>query len=332
MKTMKKKMATVLLALAVAASSILGGCGAAQKTGGRAEGTERTKESDATKESKESTAADVENSASGMSEAVRQTESTSAETSAGIDKQNIANPDNTENDGQGMTNSPDGTEGRKWMAISTKQYLINTERNERSEGYECFFEYDELGRLSKAGYNAIAFQIALTETDYYTYEYEESGEIKMWYSGWDENRYDLFTLDGQGRCVTSEFHTGGKKYPVKDYTHYEYDQWIFDNKGKSYNCIITYQETPDLPLKKYPGNKTYSKYKIGEFAVPLYSASGGKLDITEDEYGNAIAIHETTGYLNNRDYYFKYVYCTLDEYFAAKASGDFGGLQTSSGY
>lgn len=42
---MKKKMVTVLLALVVAASSILGGCGEPQETGGRAEGTEQIGES-----------------------------------------------------------------------------------------------------------------------------------------------------------------------------------------------------------------------------------------------------------------------------------------------
>lgn len=51
---MKKKMVTVLLALVVAASSILGGCGEPQETGGRAEGTERTGESEETKELQES--------------------------------------------------------------------------------------------------------------------------------------------------------------------------------------------------------------------------------------------------------------------------------------
>ena len=42
---MKKKILTVLFAAVVAVSSILGGCGASQETGGRAEGTEQTRES-----------------------------------------------------------------------------------------------------------------------------------------------------------------------------------------------------------------------------------------------------------------------------------------------
>ncbi len=55
---MKKKLLSVLFAVVVAASSILGGCGASQETGGRAKDTEQTRESGKTENSVEPLEAD----------------------------------------------------------------------------------------------------------------------------------------------------------------------------------------------------------------------------------------------------------------------------------
>lgn len=312
---MKKKKLSFLLVAFLAASAILGGCGEVEETGGRAERKDKTRESEESRETEK----DSGNVLSGIWGSLDVSEPQDFASSVPAEYESI--PNNVESYKETEPDSPGATDGRKWMAVSVVKRGDN----------ESFFEYDEFGRLSKSGLDVVGFSARYNLN--YMYEYEEGGEVKISTCYLDEpGKAVLYTFDEKGRPITR------KNPEIGSWAQWEYDKLIFDNDPNNddiYNCIVTGQQDREARQYKTSIKRSYSDYKIGEFAVPLH-ADDYDYYIIGDDYGNPIEIRKskinTYGKLLSETYYLKYVYCTLDEYFAAKESGDFGELQISNGY
>lgn len=111
---MKKKMVMVVLTLTVAVSSILGGCGEAEETGGRAERKEMTRQSEETRESEES-------------------------------RESEGDSDNAENVVSGIS----GLLGVSEPEADEPERLVRPENLALTEWFE--YEYDESGNLMLSG-------------------------------------------------------------------------------------------------------------------------------------------------------------------------------------
>lgn len=232
-----------------------------------------------------------------------------------IVEQDIENQDIMSNDNQNTETSDESIEivERRWMVLS-----IETESSSYSQTQEGYVEYDEFGRISKTNINF--FTIYNNGGNSFTYEYEENGELKI------DDRW--YTFDEQGRVTTERTDVASWRY-----TYLDKPQELYSVAGndktvtKTYNCIELNES-----MNRYI-TRDYSGYRIEQFAIPLHH-SDYEYEITADEYGNPIIIKRSkTNSRGEKIYYinyFTYVYCTLDEYFAAKESGDFGGLQISS--
>lgn len=292
---MRKKILTVMLSTVIAVA-MLAGCGGSTATNGT---VETVSIAESTENKVEESVLNIETEEDGVS--VEE-----------IGEQNIENQDIMSNDSQDTETEDESIEivERRWMIMS-----IETETYRTEEGY---VEYDEFGRISKTNFNFLT--ISNNGADIHVYKYEENGELKI------DDRW--YTFDEQGRVTTERTNVASWSYTYLDKPR---ELYSVEGNGKSitktYNCIEL-NESMDRYI-----TRDYSGYRIEQFAIPLHH-SDYEYEITADEYGNPIKITRSkTNSRGEKIYYynyFTYVYCTLDEYFVAKESGDFGGLQISS--
>lgn len=222
--------------------------------------------------------------------------------------------------------SYDEIEERRWMIVSVEQYST------ASTYQEGFVEYDELGRISLTDFDFFNFIASYNTVLYYEYEDDEEFKITSYVGevGGKVNNVRWYALDEQGRLSRCSWDANsGKNYDIYTYLS-KPEPAPYAVTDETYNCIRKFYVKDELDGTDYL-TRDYSQYKIEQFAVPLYF-QGHAYEITIDDYGNPIRIRNRWhGPTRSDSYfvYFTYAYCTLEEYFGAKETGNFDGLELS---
>ncbi len=250
---MKKKILTVLFAAVVAVSSILGGCGASRETGGRAEGTEQTRESGERRET--GSAAD------------------NAENPDSAGEPDVSEP--LEADKSERLVRPDSLELDYWI-----EWEYDGSGNQtKGVAYDndgivyCWseYEYDKSGNITKGT------------------EYDPDGSVR----GWIECEYDKsgnltketgYDPDGSvGGWVEYEYDKSGN---ITKGTKYDPDGELWEeleyDKSGNVTKAVSYDsrgEISDLREYKYEYDKSGNMTKVA-----AYDSGGSVWDWVEYEY------------------------------------------------